>query len=151
MIPPLMVVVKHFSTLQGNFFLAFSRSLCYAINERGENNMWLDAIRNMKSKSGLTTAEIAMQSGIPEPTLEKLFAGKVKDPKLPTMQKLVRFFGYTLDDLDDPAPETKKPPHQPKPARGRFHWKNQMHFWSLSDISSPASRSLMMTLRFSGT
>lgn len=70
--------------------------------------MWLDAIRNMKSKSGLTTSEIAVQSGIPEPTLEKLFAGKVKDPKLPTMQKLVHFLGYTLDDLDKkenpPAP-----------------------------------------------
>ena len=120
MIPPLMVVVKHFSTLQGNFFLAFSRSLCYAINERGENNMWLDAIRNMKSKSGLTTAEIAMQSGIPEPTLEKLFAGKVKDPKLPTLQKLVRFFGYTLDDLDDPAPETKKPPAPAEASTGEI-------------------------------
>ena len=64
----------------------------------------------MKAKSGLTTSEIALQSGIPEPTLEKLFAGKVKDPKLPTMQKLVRFFGYTLDDLDDTSPETKKAP-----------------------------------------
>lgn len=74
--------------------------------------MWLDAIRNMKAKSGLTTSEIALQSGIPEPTLEKLFAGKVKDPKLPTMQRLVRFFGYTLDDLDDPSPETKKAPTQ---------------------------------------
>lgn len=62
--------------------------------------MWLDAIRNMKAKSGLTTSEIALQSGIPEPTLEKLFAGKVKDPKLPTMQKLVHSFGYTLDDLE---------------------------------------------------
>lgn len=62
--------------------------------------MWLEAIRSMKSKSGLTTSEIANQSGIPEPTLEKLFAGKVKDPKLPTMQRLVHFFGYTLDDLD---------------------------------------------------
>lgn len=62
--------------------------------------MWLDVIRDMKSKSGLTTAEIAKKSGIPEPTLEKLFAGKVKDPKLPTIQKLVRFFGGSLDDLD---------------------------------------------------
>lgn len=77
---------------------------------KGVRNMWLDAIRNMKAKSGLTTSEIALQSGIPEPTLEKLFAGKVKDPKLPTMQRLVRFFGYTLDDLDDPSPETKKAP-----------------------------------------
>ena len=61
--------------------------------------MWRAALKKMKSESGLTTSEIAEKSGIPEPTLEKLFAGVTKDPKLPTMQKLVHFFGYTLDDL----------------------------------------------------
>ena len=63
--------------------------------------MWLDALRQMKAKTGLTTSEISLRSGIPEPTLEKLFSGATKDPKLPTMQKLVHFFGCTLDDLDD--------------------------------------------------
>ncbi len=63
--------------------------------------MWLDNIREMKAQSGLTTTEIAEKSGIPEPTLEKLFAGTTKDPKLGTMQQLVHFFGHTLDDLDD--------------------------------------------------
>ena len=61
--------------------------------------MWRASLKNMKAESGLTTSEIAAKSGIPEPTLEKLFAGVTKDPKLPTMQKLVHFFGYTLDDL----------------------------------------------------
>lgn len=55
----------------------------------------------MKEKSGLTTKEISIQSKIPEPTLEKLFAGVTKDPKLETMKQLVHFFGYSLDDLDD--------------------------------------------------
>lgn len=61
--------------------------------------MWRASLKKMKAESGLTTSEIAAKSGIPEPTLEKLFAGATKDPKLPTMQKLVHFFGYTLDDL----------------------------------------------------
>lgn len=61
--------------------------------------MWRESLKKMKAESGLTTSEIAAKSGIPEPTLEKLFAGVTKDPKLPTMQKLVHFFGYTLDDL----------------------------------------------------
>lgn len=61
--------------------------------------MWRASLKKMKAESGLTTSEIAEKSGIPEPTLEKLFAGVTKDPKLPTMQKLVHFFGYTLDDL----------------------------------------------------
>lgn len=63
--------------------------------------MWLKKIRMMKEKSGLTTKEISIQSKIPEPTLEKLFAGVTKDPKLETMKQLVHFFGYSLDDLDD--------------------------------------------------
>ncbi|HIT31922.1 MAG TPA: helix-turn-helix domain-containing protein [Candidatus Enterenecus stercoripullorum] len=96
--------------------------------------MWLDAIRDMKSKSGLTTSEIALHSGIPEPTLEKLFAGKVKDPKLPTMQKLVRFFGYTLDNLDDQTPGTKK---SPTPAGA-----------STGDISLEASNELLVALGY---
>lgn len=67
--------------------------------------MWLDSLRKMKTASGLTTAEIAEQSGIPGPTLEKLFAGTTKEPKLPTMSKLVHFFGHSLDDLEDAPAE----------------------------------------------
>ena len=63
--------------------------------------MWLDKLREMKNESGLTTKEIAHLSKIPEPTLEKIFSGATKDPKLETMRQLVRVFDRTLDDLDD--------------------------------------------------
>ena len=63
--------------------------------------MWLDKLREMKNASELTTKEISFLSKIPEPTLEKIFAGATKDPKLETMRQLVHFFGYTLDDLED--------------------------------------------------
>lgn len=70
--------------------------------------MWQESLKRMKAASGKTTAEIASGSGIPEPTLEKLFSGATKDPKLPTMQKLVYYLGYTLEDLykneNAPAP-----------------------------------------------
>lgn len=74
--------------------------------------VWLDNLRIMKERSGLTTKEIASQSGIPEPTLEKLFAGQTKDPKLTTMTQLVHFLGFTLDDLVD----TEKAPEAGNPA-----------------------------------
>lgn len=70
--------------------------------------MWVDKLREMKDASNLTTREIALQSSIPEPTLEKLFAGVTKDPKLETMRQLVHFLGYTLDDLED-TPAKKSP------------------------------------------
>lgn len=61
---------------------------------------WFERLKNMKRQSGLTTKEIALQSGLPEPTLEKIFSGQTKDPKLNTIRTVVHFLGYTLDDLD---------------------------------------------------
>ncbi len=83
--------------------------------------MWLDNLKAMKEQSGMTTKEIAAKSGIPEPTLEKLFAGATKDPRLATMQQLVHFFGRTLDDLDDSPTETKKSPSTAEAAPGEGH------------------------------
>lgn len=79
--------------------------------------MWLDSLKAMKEQSGMTTKEISAKSGIPEPTLEKLFAGATKDPKLATMQQLVHFFGRTLDDLDDRR-GTKNSPSEAEAAPG---------------------------------
>lgn len=62
--------------------------------------IWLDNLKKMKKLSELTTKEIAKSSGIPEPTLEKIFSGQTKAPKLDTMKQLVHFLGYTLDDLE---------------------------------------------------
>lgn len=62
--------------------------------------MWLSRLRTMKAESGKTTKQIAELSKVPEPTLEKLFAGVTKDPKLETVWAVVKALGYTLDDLD---------------------------------------------------
>lgn len=77
---------------------------------------WQENLKLMKEKSGLKTAEIAERSGIPEPTLEKLFAGTTKEPKLPTIHKLVHFLGYTIDDLYRDI--TKNPPAPAEPEQG---------------------------------
>ncbi len=78
---------------------------------------WLIRLKEMKQASGFTTKQIALGSGIPEPTLEKLFAGATKEPKLATMQQLVHFLGYTLDDLT-PMEQTKKSPAPAEPETG---------------------------------
>lgn len=81
--------------------------------------MWLDALKAMKAKTGLTTKEISAGSGIPEPTLEKIFSGATKEPKLPTMMQLVHFLGYTLDDLDDTGIKKDPANHSVDEARER--------------------------------
>ena len=68
---------------------------------------WLDKLKECKAKSGLTTQEISAKSGIPSPTLEKIFAGQTKNPGVNSVQTLVRALGFTLDDLF-PAPSIDK-------------------------------------------
>ena len=72
--------------------------------------MWVDRLRAMKkanqknNRSEWTTEKISEKSGVPVRTLDKIFAGTTKDPKLLTMQSLVYTLGYTLDDLFDDKP-----------------------------------------------
>lgn len=72
--------------------------------------MWREALRKMKEQSNLNAEEISAGSGIPVPTLEKIFAGVTKDPKLTTIKNLVHFLGYTLDDLFQDESIKKAPP-----------------------------------------
>ena len=68
--------------------------------------MWIDNLSELKKRSGKTLKQISEESGVPLGTLNKLFAGQTKDPKLETIWAVVKSLGFTLDDLD----ETKKAP-----------------------------------------
>lgn len=56
----------------------------------------------------MSMREISVKSGIPEPTLEKIFSGATKSPGVNTIQSLVHALGYTLDDIDS-GPNKKSP------------------------------------------
>lgn len=71
---------------------------------------WRDKLKDLKAKSGKTTKELADLSGLPEPTLEKIFSGATKDPRLSNIATLVHAMGFTLDDLL-PGEDIKKEPH----------------------------------------
>lgn len=71
-------------------------------------------LKEWKKQSKMTISEISKKSGIPEPTLTKLFAGQTKNPTLQTVAKLTHLFGYTLDDLENEVyPEQKEIPSAP--------------------------------------
>lgn len=80
---------------------------------------WFENLRALKAKSNMSMREIAIKSGIPEPTLEKIFSGATKSPGVNTIQSLVHALGYTLDDLEDTP--TKKSPSADKAAPGETH------------------------------
>lgn len=66
---------------------------------------WFENLRALKADSNMSMREIAIKSGIPEPTLEKIFSGATKNPGVNTIQSLVHALGYTLNDID---PGSKK-------------------------------------------
>ena len=63
--------------------------------------MWLENLNRLKKSSGMTIEQIAIASGVPKGTLNKLFAGQTKDPQLSTVSAVVHCMGYTLDDISD--------------------------------------------------
>lgn len=81
--------------------------------------MWFNALVDLKKKSGKTLKQISEESKVPLGTLNKLFSGQTKDPKLETVQSVVHALGYTLDDLDDA--NTKKSPSTAEAAPGENH------------------------------
>lgn len=81
--------------------------------------MWLDRLTAIKKASGKTLKQISFDSGVPIGTLNKLFAGQTKDPKLETVRSVVHALGHTLDDLTDESSEiTKKSPSAAEAAPG---------------------------------
>ena len=64
---------------------------------------WLNKLREIKSSSGESYKSIAEKTGIPQTTVEKLFSGRTRDPKLNTISKIVSLLGYSVSDLLDTA------------------------------------------------
>lgn len=84
---------------------------------------WFENLRALKAKSNMSMREISVKSGIPEPTLEKIFSGATKSPGVNTIQSLVHALGYTLDDLDDSPKRAKKSPSTAEAAPGQEELK----------------------------
>lgn len=74
--------------------------------------MWLERLKDMKKKCGMTSKQIADASGVPKSTVDKYFTGVTQKPLLTSTKLIVHAMGYTLDDLFDEnktvAPKYKK-------------------------------------------
>ena len=62
--------------------------------------MWLDNLKEIKKKSGMTTKQIAEKSRIPERTINRIFAGESDHPYADTIDLIVKAMGnYDLGDI----------------------------------------------------
>ena len=60
-----------------------------------------DYLNTLKAAGGFSWAEISNLSGIPEPTIRKVFSGETADPRFETIARLVIAMGGDMSDAMD--------------------------------------------------
>ena len=61
--------------------------------------MWLDNLKELKKKSGMTSKQIADATKIPESTIKRILAGETGDPYVSTIHRIVVVLGGSLDHI----------------------------------------------------
>lgn len=61
--------------------------------------MWLDNLKELKKKTGMTTKQIAEKTTLPERTVSRILSGETDHPYVDTLDLIVKALGYTLNDI----------------------------------------------------
>lgn len=61
--------------------------------------MWIDNLKELKKRSGKTSAQIAEETKIPESTIKRIFGGSTDDPRISTIRQIVICLGGSLDQV----------------------------------------------------
>ena len=61
--------------------------------------MWLDNLKELKSRSGMSPKQIAEKTNLPERTVIRIFAGETDNPYADTLHRIVAVLGGSLDDI----------------------------------------------------
>ena len=61
--------------------------------------MWLENLKELKKKSGLTSKQIAVMTHLPERTVARVFSGETEHPYADTLNLIVKALGCDLGDI----------------------------------------------------
>ena len=61
--------------------------------------MWLDNLKELKTKSRMSSKQIAEMTNLPERTVARIFSGDTDNPYVDTLRRIVTVLGGSLDDL----------------------------------------------------
>lgn len=68
----------------------------------------------MRADKTLSENEISRRTGVPQPTINRILRGKLKEQKAATVRKIAEGLGVQVDDLKEDAPTPKQEFH-PRP------------------------------------
>lgn len=61
--------------------------------------MWLDNLKELKQKVGMTTKQIADKANLPERTVSRIISGETDHPRIDTLGIIVDALGITMQDV----------------------------------------------------
>lgn len=61
--------------------------------------MWLDNLKELKKKTGMSSKQIAEKTNLPERTVVRIFSGDTDNPYVDTLHRIVSVLGGSLDDI----------------------------------------------------
>ena len=61
--------------------------------------MWLDNLKELKKKTGMSPKQIADKTNLPERTVNRIFSGDTDNPYVDTLHRIVTVLGGSLDDI----------------------------------------------------
>lgn len=61
--------------------------------------MWLENLKELKKKTGMSVKQIAEKSNLPERTVCRIFGGETDHPYADTLDMIVKSLGYDLGDI----------------------------------------------------
>lgn len=61
--------------------------------------MWLDNLKELKKKSGMSSKQIAEGTLMPERTIARIFQGETDSPTITTLIPIINFLGGSFDEI----------------------------------------------------
>ena len=61
--------------------------------------MWLDNLKELKKRTGMSSKLIADKTNLPERTVNRIFSGDTDNPYVDTLHRIVTVLGGSLDDI----------------------------------------------------
>lgn len=61
--------------------------------------MWLDNLKELRKKTGMSYKQVAELTNLPERTVARIFSGETDHPYMDTLHRIVAVLGGSLDDI----------------------------------------------------
>jgi transcriptional regulator with XRE-family HTH domain len=61
--------------------------------------MWLENLKELRKKTGMSVKQISEKTTLPERTINRIFAGETDHPYADTLDLIVKALGYDLGDV----------------------------------------------------